>query len=719
MLDLYELVQHAGRVLPRLYLLLTVGGVYICSKEAPAKDIMRDLSEMCRGVQHPMRGLFLRNYLGQITKSALAGAASEESLDGAGGSLDGAVGPLEDAIDFVLHNFGEMNRLWVRMQHQGSVQEREKRERERSELRILVGTNLATLSQLEGVTLELYGSTVLPAVLEQIVNCKDPIAQRHLFECLAQVFPVEFHVATLTTVLKHLDYLSPATDQAVVLLSLMGRLAAHLPAADEQLESCIYTPVATHVGETLTKLAEADELELGPVMQLHKGLVQLALAVYPARLNYVDDALNQCAAIVHKLAPAGSTAMRPPCRSLLLQLAEDPLERYPSVLTALELKNWPRLCSLLALDAQKRVANLLLAKVSEQGALVRAVDKCDELLTFIAPLLHDDPSRPVAEEDAALGDEELSYELSPLSASLFALTHTDTDEHSRILSAARRHLAATDERRLPFTLVPLVFVTLRLVRCVRERVAADETVEVGCHKLLAFAARAIEAIKPVAPELAFRLFLQCAQAADAVGEEEDAYEFVTQAFVVYEDDISDSQAKLAAITLATATLPQLASFSQEQYETLSTSATQYGARLLKKPDQARAVMRSSYLFWQLTADGVSPLRNPTGVLECLQRALKIADGCKHINQHTLLFIEALEAYLWHYDQGNELVTATYVSSLMQLIEQRLSEEGAAEEEQMRSKDIAGISIGSHHLRYKLTKAHISHKRTQDARYAKL
>jgi len=254
---------------------------------------------------------------------------------------------------------------------------------------------------------------------------------------------------------------------------------------------------------------------------------------------------------------------------------------------------------------------------------------------------------------------------------------------------------------------------------VRERVAADETVEVGCHKLLAFAARAIEAIKPVAPELAFRLFLQCAQAADAVGEEEDAYEFVTQAFVVYEDDISDSQAKLAAITLATATLPQLASFSQEQYETLSTSATQYGARLLKKPDQARAVMRSSYLFWQLTADGVSPLRNPTGVLECLQRALKIADGCKHINQHTLLFIEALEAYLWHYDQGNELVTATYVSSLMQLIEQRLSEEGAAEEEQMRSKDIAGISIGSHHLRYKLTKAHISHKRTQDARYAKL
>ena len=39
--QLYELVQHAGNVLPRLYLLLTVGAVYISSKEAAAKDIRR------------------------------------------------------------------------------------------------------------------------------------------------------------------------------------------------------------------------------------------------------------------------------------------------------------------------------------------------------------------------------------------------------------------------------------------------------------------------------------------------------------------------------------------------------------------------------------------------------------------------------------------------------------------------------------------------------
>ena len=108
----------------------------------------------------------------------------------------------------------------VRMQHQGPVRERDVREKERLELRILVGTNLMQLSKLEGVDLEMYSSTVLPQILEQVcqrhtlttstlttsppstlhpptstlhlhptlrvVNCKDAIAQQYLMECLAQ-----------------------------------------------------------------------------------------------------------------------------------------------------------------------------------------------------------------------------------------------------------------------------------------------------------------------------------------------------------------------------------------------------------------------------------------------------------------------------------------------------------------------------------------------------
>ena len=69
--DLYELVQYAANIIPRLYLMITVGSVYMSIPDAPVKEIMKDMIEMCRGVQHPTRGLFLRHYLSGQTRDYL------------------------------------------------------------------------------------------------------------------------------------------------------------------------------------------------------------------------------------------------------------------------------------------------------------------------------------------------------------------------------------------------------------------------------------------------------------------------------------------------------------------------------------------------------------------------------------------------------------------------------------------------------------------------
>ena len=69
-----------------------------------------------------MRGLFLRSYLTQIARQGLM-LIEEKGDDGQSNT--------DDAIEFLLQNFTEMNKLWVRMQHQGPVREREKRARER------------------------------------------------------------------------------------------------------------------------------------------------------------------------------------------------------------------------------------------------------------------------------------------------------------------------------------------------------------------------------------------------------------------------------------------------------------------------------------------------------------------------------------------------------------------------------------------------------------
>ena len=58
--------EHPVSRVDRAVLSFQVGAVFIESKESACKDILKDLVEMCRGVQQPMRGLFLRNYLSQV-----------------------------------------------------------------------------------------------------------------------------------------------------------------------------------------------------------------------------------------------------------------------------------------------------------------------------------------------------------------------------------------------------------------------------------------------------------------------------------------------------------------------------------------------------------------------------------------------------------------------------------------------------------------------------
>lgn len=79
-------------------------------------------------------------------------------------------GEVADSVDFILLNYSEMNKLWVRMQHQGHTRDKDKREQERQELRLLVGTNLVRLSQLEGVDVGLYKKVHIVLILIKLVS---------------------------------------------------------------------------------------------------------------------------------------------------------------------------------------------------------------------------------------------------------------------------------------------------------------------------------------------------------------------------------------------------------------------------------------------------------------------------------------------------------------------------------------------------------------------
>lgn len=66
---------------------------------------------------------------------------------------------------------------------------------------------------------------VQPRILEQVVACKDDIAQQYLMQCIIQGFPDEFHLGSLDALLQCLPQLQPRVKVHVVLSSLLDRLA--------------------------------------------------------------------------------------------------------------------------------------------------------------------------------------------------------------------------------------------------------------------------------------------------------------------------------------------------------------------------------------------------------------------------------------------------------------------------------------------------------------
>ncbi len=104
--DLYDAVQQAVYLIPRLYLMIAAGSLVMEHEPKSAGEIIFDLLGMIKGVQNPIRGLFARYFLLKMIKDKLPDKDNEYLKEG---------GKFEDTLKFIIQNMDEMNRLWIRL----------------------------------------------------------------------------------------------------------------------------------------------------------------------------------------------------------------------------------------------------------------------------------------------------------------------------------------------------------------------------------------------------------------------------------------------------------------------------------------------------------------------------------------------------------------------------------------------------------------------------
>ncbi|EAQ87697.1 conserved hypothetical protein [Chaetomium globosum CBS 148.51] len=793
--DLYELVQYAGNIVPRLYLMITVGTAYMAIEGAPVKELMKDMMDMSRGVQHPIRGLFLRYYLSGQARDCLPS-----------GDSDGPEGNLQDSINFVLTNFVEMNKLWVRLQHQGHSRERDQRTQERKELQLLVGSNVVRLSQL--VDLQAYKNGILAPLLEQVVQCRDVLAQEYLLEVITQVFPDEFHLHTLDQFLGAVSRLNPHVDVKGIVIGLMDRLSDYAeresqneseedrekmeeealanllekvklgteiaaqtssapaeeprapengdkpasdaepttdtPKAEDETTPSIAETEATAVNgdetEPTTKrrgipenvplyevffgqvknLVQAQHLPIQDTIALCVSLTNLALNIYPERLDYVDQILGYAHSKVQEHANSADLHSQPAQQSLLA-LLQSPLRRYLSIFTALSLPTYVPLLQSQTYPTRRAVAGSVARTLLKNQTFISTPAHLENVLEVLKVLIREGSQPPagypgvVQPRARALETDETMEEQGWL-ARLVHLVHSDdNDTQFRLLQMTRKAYGEGNER-IRTTTPPLVTAGLKLARRFKTREHYDDNWSSQSSALLKFLHSAVSTLYTRvngsgAAELSLRLFCSCGQVADMTGFEEVAYEFFAQAFTVYEEAISDSKAQFQAVCVISSALHRTRNFGKENYDTLITKCAQHASKLLRKPDQCRAVYLASHLWWAtpIAANGETEetelYRDGKRVLECLQRALRVADSCMETATSIELFVEILDRYVYYFDQKNESVTTKYLNGLIELIHSNLAgnqQESASVEasrkhfmqtlDMIRSKEYEGIVL---------------------------
>ncbi|KAI0150351.1 vacuolar protein sorting-associated protein 35 [Xylariaceae sp. FL1272] len=778
--DLYELVQYAGNIIPRLYLMITVGTAYMSVPDAPVKELMKDMMDMSRGVQHPIRGLFLRYYLSGQARDYLPT-----------GDSDGLEGNLQDSINFILTNFVEMNKLWVRLQHQGHSKEREQRTRERKELQQLVGSNIVRLSQL--VDLEAYSNGILGPLLEQVVQCRDVLAQEYLLEIITQVFPDEFHLHTLDQFLGAVSRLNPHVNVKAIVVGLMDRLSAYAERESQQsvtddkakleqdaladlLEkvrigkekqeskpaesdrdtgtnggplngeptkgdgaSTIAAEAAPSIAETeatavepdqetsaletqpergipsdvklyevffdqVNNLVSAQHLPIQDTIALLVSLTNLALNIYPGRLDYVDQILEYANRKVKEHA-SSADLHSPPAQHSLLALLQAPLKRYVSLFTALSLPTYVPLFQSQTYPTRRAVAGEVARTLLRDQTTITNAIQLEHVLETLKVLIKEGSQPPSGypggPQRRAMETDETMEEQGWLARIVHLLQGKDNDTQFRLLQMTRKAFAEGNER-IRTTTPPLITAGMKLARRYKAREHYDDNWETQSNALFKFMHSSISALYTRvngsgAAELALRLFSACGQTADMVGFEEVAYEYFAQAFTVYEEAISDSKAQFQAVCVIASALHQTRNFGKENYDTLITKCTLHGSKLLRKPDQCRAVYLASHLWWATpiaaTEESDEGLyRDGKRVLECLQRALRVADSCMEQATSIELFVEILDRYVYYFDQANESVTTKYINGLIELIHSNLG---------TNQQDSASIDSSKRHFKHTL------------------
>ena len=691
--DLYDSVQQAKYLIPRLYLMISAGALVMENEPKASDEIIFDLLGMIKGVQNPIRGLFTRYFMLKRIKDKLPDKGNKYLEEG---------GKFEETLKFIIQNLDEMNRLWIRISSDVSGSEKILRDKERVELKIIVGESINRLSSLDGLTIDIYEKDVLPKLIQIILESNDVLSQQYLMECIIHAFSDSYNIKCIELILNTLSRLLPGVDIKGLFINLMEKLAKFITdnsgedatEEDKQLVTSatgVY-PILIQYFDRLQKeiFMEGSEMDVCKLLDLNSAFLKFAIQCKEndilTSINHVLGSTLQCLKQYNRLL--NSDALKK-----LNKLLEVPLTSDFSIF---EITDFDGLITFLDYTLRKNLSLNVIHALCRPDSKERldSFEKIQKLIKLIKPLL--------ADAEDAIEEDNYSFEnnQSEVCKMIYIVKTEDPETTFQIYEELKNIFVNGGEKRKKVTLPALA--NCIILFCHRLSIAYDnknnliseekkknnfvkESIEtyniskiengeafyklmIDIYKLLN---EIISLIKENWPEVALKLYLVAASQVNSILSEKNNFEeacasFMNGALNIFNEGKYDINHKYFLLSQICGYLVNFTILSKENLENIIKVLMATGNKMTKRGDQFNTMIDIGQIYYIVLKDGKK-------VLDCINKARKFANFAMTNPQNLNLYVDLLNKFLYFIDVENEIVTikADQIDEMIELIKNHI------------------------------------------------
>ncbi|KAI0978202.1 hypothetical protein GJ496_003591, partial [Pomphorhynchus laevis] len=494
---------------------------------------------------------------------------------------------------------------------------------------------------------------ILPFICVQLVSCRDSLAQEYIFECIIQAFPDFFHIHTFEKLMTTLMTLHATISVDTLLSSLTTRLAefSHTEEGSKLFTESKMISKCTEYSENIIKNSAC--ISRDEVIGLYKCVLKMALSANIETLEKLNTAVETAKSVEDYLSIANATKIssKSPLGAQLLnylRLFVSPNNEKSIILELIQTPTFASIVQRMEHNGQSNVATTLLNSLNSERIKLNKAENIRLILKLLDPLM----SYPwiVGSEQTILAEQQLLGTFPHY----FELQMEPTSTEIQVFSEVMCKFETGGAKQLIYRLPSLVMALYKSIKSRRDVV--DENYYE--RMLMEISYPSISSLLNDYVDISLNLLIQGAMIAGSLEfsqSESCAYEFITQAFALFEDAIVDSHKQVTALTLIFGAVQKMQCFtsSDKSGSNLRKRLIQASMSLLKRPDQSRMFVLSSNLHWGVRdKDSPEYIYDFAEAFACLQKARKIAAKCIDHVTEAQLFLDIIDQYIYFIEDSN-------------------------------------------------------------------